>query len=461
MSEHDVIVIGGGFSGTAAARDLAQAGKSVLQLEARDRLGGRTWYRAFANTTKEVEFGGTWVAPRWQPNVGAEINRYGLSIIESPTPQCFSWPLGGTISHAPFPIPVEEWLDFERAITHINTQAARIRFGEAPLNQNGLDDLDIPFETFLDALKFPRSPASSFYPGQGSTSATIQIGSQLCTFCHGSPGLKTAPSGGMWGVSEKLANGTKSLIDAIAADGDVERVLSTPVARVDHGETGVRVTTREGATYDAGCAVVATPINTWHDIDFHPGLTGSHGVMAAESQAGQSVKVWALVRNLPESFYGVGWETALKWVATEYTIDEGSLLVGFGCSPDDLDVTDHAAVSRCDQGVPPRRRRHRNRRTRLERRRVLTRNLDGLSTGSSHGPREQPPTPLGNAGVRRFRSRIRMGRLDRRRDRVWKASRPRCRDAGAQQRRATLSVKRACVSKASDARGCSQTSARG
>jgi monoamine oxidase len=40
---YDVIVIGGGFTGLSAARDLSTAGKSVLIVEARDRIGGRTW----------------------------------------------------------------------------------------------------------------------------------------------------------------------------------------------------------------------------------------------------------------------------------------------------------------------------------------------------------------------------------------------------------------------------------
>lgn len=40
---YDVIVIGAGFTGLTAARDLSTAGKSVLLIEARDRIGGRTW----------------------------------------------------------------------------------------------------------------------------------------------------------------------------------------------------------------------------------------------------------------------------------------------------------------------------------------------------------------------------------------------------------------------------------
>jgi lysyl oxidase-like protein 2/3/4 len=40
---YDVIVIGAGFTGLTAARDLSTSGKSVLLIEARDRIGGRTW----------------------------------------------------------------------------------------------------------------------------------------------------------------------------------------------------------------------------------------------------------------------------------------------------------------------------------------------------------------------------------------------------------------------------------
>ncbi|MFI7099406.1 NAD(P)-binding protein [Streptomyces sp. NPDC050161] len=38
-----VAVIGAGFAGVVAARDLSVAGHSVVQLEARDRAGGRAF----------------------------------------------------------------------------------------------------------------------------------------------------------------------------------------------------------------------------------------------------------------------------------------------------------------------------------------------------------------------------------------------------------------------------------
>ena len=79
---YDVIVIGAGFAGVTAARDLSRSGKSVLLLEARDRIGGRTYYQDVPALGRSVEMGGTWV--HWfQPHVFAEISRYEAELIES------------------------------------------------------------------------------------------------------------------------------------------------------------------------------------------------------------------------------------------------------------------------------------------------------------------------------------------------------------------------------------------
>ena len=44
----DTIVVGGGFAGVTAARDVSRAGYKTLLLDARTRLGGRTFTTDFA-----------------------------------------------------------------------------------------------------------------------------------------------------------------------------------------------------------------------------------------------------------------------------------------------------------------------------------------------------------------------------------------------------------------------------
>ena len=64
MREADVAVVGAGLAGLSAARALAAAGRSLVVLEARDRVGGRTLNeRVGPEPDQVVELGAQWVGP--------------------------------------------------------------------------------------------------------------------------------------------------------------------------------------------------------------------------------------------------------------------------------------------------------------------------------------------------------------------------------------------------------------
>jgi len=58
----DVVVIGAGFAGLTAAREVVRSGRSVVVLEARDRVGGRV-LNAPISGGEIVEVGGQWIGP--------------------------------------------------------------------------------------------------------------------------------------------------------------------------------------------------------------------------------------------------------------------------------------------------------------------------------------------------------------------------------------------------------------
>jgi monoamine oxidase len=73
----DVCVVGAGFAGLTAALRLHQGGKSVVVIEARDRVGGRIWTQNLSDGSP-VDRGGAWLAPRHDAAFGL-AREFGVS----------------------------------------------------------------------------------------------------------------------------------------------------------------------------------------------------------------------------------------------------------------------------------------------------------------------------------------------------------------------------------------------
>jgi len=85
---HDVIVIGAGAAGLAAAAELTRAGRDVLVLEARDRVGGRCDTRRMPGLAVPVELGAEFIHGRPAATL-ALLARAGVPGVDSTRTQRF------------------------------------------------------------------------------------------------------------------------------------------------------------------------------------------------------------------------------------------------------------------------------------------------------------------------------------------------------------------------------------
>lgn len=294
-NSYDVVVIGGGFAGTVAARELTADGRRVLLLEARDRLGGRTYSSKFPGTDIDVELGGQFVVPPQFPLTMAEIDRYGFTYQDLPEPEVVESILNGQRNPGMFP-PLDQMFDIERAAMHCLKAAERLDL-DAYLDRQGIEDLDISLEEFLAPLDLPpetydfvanvASGMSFMYPEEPSAIVCLRY----LAF------LDLSLISWLFGVS------TNSRMGALAtriAEDVFEVRLSSPVARVDQTGDQVLVTTVGGETFSAPTAIVATPVELWKDIEFLPELSETKRVTSAESHsAKRTSKAILRVRPLP------------------------------------------------------------------------------------------------------------------------------------------------------------------
>jgi pseudooxynicotine oxidase len=350
--DYDVAVVGGGFAGVTAARECALHGRRVVLLEARDRLGGRTWSAEWDGW--QVEYGGAWV--HWhQPHTFSEITRAGLATTLGPDAQRAHWHVGaerrvGTIAERDaiaqrgwdqFVDGVREALPAPHAPLHAIDKLAAFdrlsiaeRVDQLTLSEEERDVLCAELESLAHA-PLSEAGAVSVLRWHALSGYSLRL---------------TQDTGGRVTIDA----GTGALLAAIANAAPFERRIEAPVAAIATAPGGVELTTREGAAVRARIAIVAVPLNALRAITFDPELPEDKQAAIALGQASRGIKIMLRVRGEHLMQNAICPGHPFGYLDSELLDGDGSqLMIGFGPDATRCDATDLAAVQRQLEAILP------------------------------------------------------------------------------------------------------------
>jgi monoamine oxidase len=341
---YDTIVIGGGFAGVTAARDASHQGLKTLLVEARPRLGGRTFTTNFAG--HEIDMGGTWLG--WaQPHIWSEVMRYNMTIDESASSNTtrFVWYHKGQRyegddyinimdeAYRKYYAPAREMLPRAYDPLYINDKKL------AALDKiNAFDAIES-----LDVSDVQKTLLHSFagINGHNHSSKSSYLDQLRWISLSGfSPEF-------MWNNlgRYKIKDGTKKLLDAMQADSNAELKLGTPIKSIEQKNDLVYVTTLRGEILVGHTVIVSLPMNVIPDITFIPELSRVKQEATITGHTGSGTKVYARIKGNHQILMGHGsQDMALNFLWTEYNDEDSQILVGFGIDPKSLDVNDDEAV---------------------------------------------------------------------------------------------------------------------
>lgn len=301
----DVVVVGAGLAGLVAARDLVAAQRSVVVLEARNRVGGRVLNHTLANGAV-VEVGGEWVGPT-QDHVLALADELGVDLYPTYEEGDHILVLDGCTrrySADRLALPEEVLMDVAQTQQRLQEMAAAV-------------SLDEPWRA-ADALAWDAQTVDTWLAAHTSTDLGLKYWRRLVPtlFCAETTEMSLlhflfyCKSGGMidrlvmtsGGAQEsRLVGGSQQLALQLAARlGNVVR-LNAPVTDIRQVDENVEVA-YDGGVVVASRAVVAIPPTLAARIRYAPALPPLRDQLTQRIPMGYVIKVQFVY---PEPFWRI------------------------------------------------------------------------------------------------------------------------------------------------------------
>jgi len=293
----DVIVIGGGLAGTRAAAAISAGGASVLVLEARDRLGGRTYTRALGGAA--FDFGGQFIGPG-QPRMYQLVKDLGLKLAPTHVAGKKVLELGGkTTTYGrtiPFVNPFK-LLALHLVLTRIEGLSRKIP-ADAPWNApkaRALDSQTVEgwrrpaWAIGTDVRRLMDVVVRTLFGAEADQLSLLHF----LWIVASSNGLMrlTETRGGF--QQDRIVGGTQQISDRLATALGQERVLLNTAARAINQDRDAVIVEASSGSWRAKRVVVAVPLAIAGRINYEPLLPIERSEIHQRVTMGSTVKVFA------------------------------------------------------------------------------------------------------------------------------------------------------------------------
>ena len=295
MNDVDYCVVGAGFAGLTAALRLTQAGHSVVVLEARDRVGGRTWTVTRDDGTW-IDRGGAWVGAT-QDRIYALMNELGVATYKQYTDGDSMMFLDGRQHRytGTVPLTMSPWVvaNVGAVFLELGQMCKSIPI-EAPWTAKNADKWDrISLARWLStntaskpALELLEAALAGLY-----TSAASEVSMLFALYQMASGGGPAFVLGNKGGSQDaRVVGGMGAIYNPIAAQLGDSLHLSQPVRRIEQDASGVTVRT-DGMEVRAGRVIVTVPIAIASHILYEPMLPMDRAFLHQRMPSGAVYKI--------------------------------------------------------------------------------------------------------------------------------------------------------------------------
>jgi monoamine oxidase len=321
-----VLIVGGGFSGLAAAHELHAAGYDVEVFEARNRLGGRVLSFHDLVPGKTVEGGAELIGSN-HPTWGRYKEHFKLDFIDVTDDESSVMfngvPLGRKEAGALLG-------EMNTAYSSLNAVAAPVD-AEEPWKSPDAENLDRgSVAAWVDAQ--PLSPL-----GKHALHAEFEADNGVLTAWQSQLGNLTQIKGGglekYWEETEvfRCKGGNNQLAYELAGTLPAGKVhLRAIVTKISVSDTGATVTLADGKSFTGDDVILAAPPSVWHKIAIAPVLPPD-----LRPQMGSNVKYLVAVKSrfweragLTPNLLSDG-PVLLTWEGTDAQKGPGAALTAF------------------------------------------------------------------------------------------------------------------------------------